>query len=145
MKMLIMKPDIDIVIEMVNNEEFKYVRILAALYIRLTGTPKLVYEILEPLYNDYRKVRKLSKIGWEITTVDRFIESLLYDEAVIGIALPNLPKRKVLEETRVLSGVRESLLRGENESSESGEDGSSSSSSSSSDGSDNDDDNNDNE
>lgn len=36
----------------------RYVRILGAFYLRLTGTDVDVYRYLEPLYNDYRKVRQ---------------------------------------------------------------------------------------
>lgn len=39
----------------------RYVRVLGAFYLRLTGTIADVYQYLEPLYNDYRKIRhKLS-------------------------------------------------------------------------------------
>lgn len=34
----------------------RYVRLLGAFYLRLTGRPLEVYQYLEPLYNDYRKV-----------------------------------------------------------------------------------------
>lgn len=41
--------------------ECRYVRILGAFYLRLTGSVTDVYQYLEPLYNDYRKLRlKLS-------------------------------------------------------------------------------------
>lgn len=39
----------------------RYVRILGAFYLRLTGTDIDVYRYLEPLYNDYRKLRR--KLG----------------------------------------------------------------------------------
>lgn len=35
----------------------RYVRVLGAFYLRLTGTVTDVYQYLEPLYNDYRKIR----------------------------------------------------------------------------------------
>lgn len=35
----------------------RYVRILGAFYLRLTGIDVDVYRYLEPLYNDYRKLR----------------------------------------------------------------------------------------
>ena len=34
----------------------RYVRALGAFYMRLVGRPLEVYEYLEPLYNDYRKL-----------------------------------------------------------------------------------------
>lgn len=36
---------------------YRYVRLLGAFYMRLVGKPSDVYQYLEPLYNDYRKVR----------------------------------------------------------------------------------------
>ena len=30
---------------------------LGAFYLRLVGTPADIYQYLEPLYNDYRKIR----------------------------------------------------------------------------------------
>lgn len=36
----------------------RYVRVLGAFYLRLTGSDVDVYRYLEPLYNDYRKVRQ---------------------------------------------------------------------------------------
>ena len=44
-------------VEFIRNEDYKYVRILGALYLRLVGKPEDVYQYLEPLYNDYRKAR----------------------------------------------------------------------------------------
>ncbi|GFR46873.1 hypothetical protein Agub_g8514 [Astrephomene gubernaculifera] len=56
LKMLQIQPDKEIIIEYIKNEDFKYVRILGAFYMRLVGKPLEVYQYLEPLYNDYRKV-----------------------------------------------------------------------------------------
>ena len=36
----------------------RYVRLLGAFYLRLVGRPAEVYQYLEPLLNDYRKVRR---------------------------------------------------------------------------------------
>lgn len=35
----------------------RYLRALAAYYVRLTFDPVNVYEVLEPLLDDYRKIR----------------------------------------------------------------------------------------
>ncbi|GKD59081.1 pre-mRNA-splicing factor 38, partial [Tanacetum coccineum] len=58
MKMLQIQPDKEIVVEFIKNDDYKYVRILGAFYLRLTGTDIDVYRYLEPLYNDYRKLRR---------------------------------------------------------------------------------------
>jgi pre-mRNA-splicing factor 38A len=36
---------------------FRYVRALGAYYLRLVGSAIDCYKYLEPLYNDYRKIR----------------------------------------------------------------------------------------
>lgn len=55
--MLQLQPEREIVVEFINNEDFKYLRALGAFYMRLTGNAKDIYNLLEPLLNDYRKVR----------------------------------------------------------------------------------------
>jgi len=42
---------------------FRYVRMLGALYMRLTGTAIDCYKYLEPLYNDYRKIKSQNRNG----------------------------------------------------------------------------------
>lgn len=63
MKMLQIQPEKDIVVEFIKNEDYKYVRVLGAFYLRLTGTDIDIYRYLEPLYNDYRKLRRKSADG----------------------------------------------------------------------------------
>ncbi|EPQ17495.1 Pre-mRNA-splicing factor 38A [Myotis brandtii] len=57
LKMLQIQPEKDIIVEFIKNEDFKYVFMLGALYMRLTGTAIDYYKFLEPLYNDYRKIK----------------------------------------------------------------------------------------
>lgn len=45
----------------------RYVRVLGAFYMRLTGTVTDVYQYLEPLYNDYRKLRQRLADGRKIS------------------------------------------------------------------------------
>ncbi|CAB1450541.1 unnamed protein product [Pleuronectes platessa] len=47
----------------IKNEDFKYVRLLGAMYMRLTGTAADCYKYLEPLYNDYRKIKSQNRNG----------------------------------------------------------------------------------
>ena len=46
----------------------RYVRILGAFYLRLTGIDTDVYQYLEPLYNDYRKLRRKLSDGSKKTS-----------------------------------------------------------------------------
>ncbi len=41
----------------------RYVRLLGAMYMRLTGTSVDCYKYLEPLYNDYRKIKSQNRNG----------------------------------------------------------------------------------
>ena len=86
----------------------QYARCLGAVYLRLIGRPREVYEYLEPLYNDYRKLRLMTSEGkYVLTHVDEFVDSLLNSDSVCGtLALPRLPKRWELEKS---SGVRKSF------------------------------------
>lgn len=113
MKLLQLEPEKEIVMEYLKNEEFKYLTALAAFYFRLTASPKDVYEVLEPLLLDYRKLRKQGEGGdYYLTTIDEFIDDLLREERVCSVILPRLPKRKVLEQSGVLD-LRYSFLEDE--------------------------------
>lgn len=110
LKMLQIQPEEDIVEELISNEDFKYVRALGAFYMRLTGRPADIYEQLEPLLNDYRPLRRRDMTDWTLTTMDEFVDDLLTQDRVCGIALPRLPKREVLEGAGYLDGPRQSAL-----------------------------------
>ncbi|KAH9524202.1 Pre-mRNA-splicing factor 38A [Bulinus truncatus] len=103
LKMLQIQPEKDIVVEFIKNEDFKYVRALGALYMRLTGTSTDCYKYLEPLYYDYRKLKRIDRNGaFHIIHMDEFIDELLREERICDIILPRIQKRNVLEETNIL-------------------------------------------
>ena len=56
-KLLQIQPDMEIIQAYIENEDYKYIRALGAFYLRLVAPPKDCFEILEPLYNDYSKLR----------------------------------------------------------------------------------------
>ncbi|WVW84665.1 hypothetical protein I302_106699 [Kwoniella bestiolae CBS 10118] len=112
LKLLQLQPEKEILIEYLLAEEFKYLRALAAFYIRLTFRSMEVYEILEPLMKDYRKMRVAHSGGYSLTYFDEFIDDLLTKERVCDIILPRLTQRSVLEETEGLE-PRRSLLEEE--------------------------------
>jgi len=110
LKMLQIAPEREIVVEFIKNEDHKYARLLGAFYLRLVGNSAEVYRYLEPLLNDYRKVRRRVKSGGcELTTVDAFVDELLTKDFCCDIALPRLAKRFTLEATGALE-ERKSLL-----------------------------------
>lgn len=98
LKMLQIQPEKDIVIEFIRQEDFKYVRALGAFYMRLVGTSLDCYKYLEPLTNDYRKLRKQNRQGqFEATHMDEFIDELLHEERLCDVILPRIQKRYILE------------------------------------------------
>lgn len=66
-------------------------------YLRLVGTPELIYKTLEPYYSDYRKLRLNTPEGWKIIHMDEYVDELLEKEMAFNINLPFLTNRKVLE------------------------------------------------
>ena len=109
-KLIQLNPGEDVLKEYLSIPEYKYLRALTAFYVRLVMPAKTVYEMLEPLYCDYRKLRMVNNEGkYEIIYMDEFIDVLLEESGVFNIALPKLVKRKVLEENEGL-GKRVSLL-----------------------------------
>ncbi|XP_019863431.1 PREDICTED: pre-mRNA-splicing factor 38A-like, partial [Amphimedon queenslandica] len=103
LKMLQIQPNKDIVIEFIKNPDYKYVRALGALYLRIVGTSVECYKYLEPLYNDYRKIKYKNRQGkFELSHVDEFVDSLLREDRVCDVILPRIQKRHILEETEQL-------------------------------------------
>ncbi|KAF2821441.1 PRP38-domain-containing protein, partial [Ophiobolus disseminans] len=91
---------------------FKYLRCLAAFYIRLAWEPVEIYKTLEPLLTDYRKVRRRLKDAFTLTHVDQFVDDLLVKERICATSLWKLPSRANLEDLEMLD-PRESPLDGE--------------------------------
>jgi pre-mRNA-splicing factor 38A len=110
LKLLQIQPEDGIVEEFIDNEDFKYVRALGAFYLRLTGRPAEIYALIEPLYNDFRKLRFRESTGWKITYMDELADELLTCDRYCGIALPHLPKREVLVSAGYIDGPRRSSL-----------------------------------
>ena len=55
-----------------------------------------VYQYLEPLYNDYRRVRLRTADGhFALTHVDELVDEMLRNEYLFDIALPRVPNRWV--------------------------------------------------
>jgi pre-mRNA-splicing factor 38A len=109
LKTLQLQPEKDIIYEFIKNEDFPYLRVLGAFYLRLTGKSEEIYTHLEPLYNDYRKLIFRGSTGYTVTYMDEFIDSLLRDELVCSITLPHLIKRIKLEQQVTLEPRRSTL------------------------------------
>ncbi|PAV70747.1 hypothetical protein WR25_05380 [Diploscapter pachys] len=110
LKMLQIQPEKEIILEFIQQEEFKYVRALGAMYLRLTFSSVEIYKYLEPLYNDYRKLRYMNTMGrFELVHMDELIDHLLRDERYCDIQLPRLQKREALEEVDELQPYKSIL------------------------------------
>ena len=110
MKLLQLMPERDIVLEYLHQTEFKYLSALAAFYVRLTFNSRDVFQTLEPLLADYRKLRRRTRDGgYSLTYMDQFVDDLLTKDRVCGTSLLKLPQRMILEDLGQLE-VRESPL-----------------------------------
>jgi pre-mRNA-splicing factor 38A len=115
LKLLQLHPDTEMVQDaFCGQEDFKYARALGVFYVRLTARPVDIYETLEPLYRDRRKLRVWSSVDqlWSIMHMDEWIHELLTEPRVVGMALPRLPLRRVLQQAAYLpDGPRPTALK----------------------------------
>ncbi|KAI0646771.1 PRP38 family-domain-containing protein [Trametes meyenii] len=109
LKLLQIQPEKEILLEYLQADEFKYLRALAVMYIRMTFRPVDVYELLEPLLKDYRKLRYRGMGGYSIIHMDEYVDQLLTEERVCDLILPRITKRDVLEDLGDI-GPRKSRL-----------------------------------
>ena len=109
-KLLQITPDRDIIMFYLEQEDYKYLRALAAFYIRLAWEKdEDVYKTLEPYLNDMRKLKRRTREGWALTHVDQFIDDLLLKTRVCATTLPKINPRLFLEDEDRLE-PRESAL-----------------------------------
>jgi len=110
LKLLQIQPEKEILVEYLLVDEFKYLRALAAIYVRLTFRAVEVFELLEPLMKDYRKLRLRNMAGYQLTHMDEFIDQLLTEERVCDTILPRMTRRDVLEDIEGLAPRKSELL-----------------------------------
>jgi pre-mRNA-splicing factor 38A len=102
LKLLVIKPEAD-VIQMFLETDFRYLRLLALVYVRLTAAPKDVYETLEPFYLDFRQLaHKQGDGSFAMRHLDECVDDLLTEKQFCNIALPPIVKRYKLEEAGLL-------------------------------------------
>lgn len=102
LKLLQIQPNVDIILEYIQQEEFKYLRAIGLFYLRLVGRALQVYEVIEPYITDYRVLAVRSASGWSKMHMDEFVDELLTSDTCLEIALPNLPKRIIYEQSNKL-------------------------------------------
>lgn len=109
-KLLQLQPEKDIIEEFISQDDFKYIRVLGATYLRLVGNPIDIYHYLEPLLLDWRKIRFQKPDGkYIITHVDEIIDDLLTKERVFDVILPRIPTRMHLVEQGKLAPRKSQL------------------------------------
>lgn len=114
LKLLQLQPSEEIVLTYISAEEYKYLRLLGALYYRFVFPSPKVYTTLEPLLLDFRRVRVRQRDGtFALKRLDELVWGLLREEKWFESVLPRLTQRHVLEETGDLDGPRQSIIEGE--------------------------------
>jgi pre-mRNA-splicing factor 38A len=109
-KLLQIQPQKEIIYLYIDQPDFKYLRALGAFYLRLVGRPVEIYKKLEPIYNDYRKLRIMdNQRKFSVIHMDEFIDNLLHEDKVFNITLPRLTKRIVLEDNRDIEPYKSEL------------------------------------
>jgi pre-mRNA-splicing factor 38A len=98
-KLLQLTPEREIILFYLEQEEWKYLRALAAFYIRLAWEKdEEVYTTLEPYLTDMRKLKRRTREGWALTYMDEFIDDLLVKSRVCATTLPKINPRMFLED-----------------------------------------------
>merc|ERR1712113_904370 len=93
LKMLQIQLDDEIITELIKNEDFKYLRLLGAFYLRLTDIP-----IFRAIVNDYRKIRVRTVEGtFVIFHVDEIIDDFFRKDILFDTTLPRIQYRYVLQ------------------------------------------------
>mgnify|MGYP003422810261 CR=1 FL=1 len=115
LKLLQLHPEHELVEKVfVEQDEFKYVRALGLLYIRMTSRPVEIYKTLEQYYSDYRNLRVFKAPNWNVIAMDEFVHELLTcpTNNCLGITLPRLPNRRILQDAGYLpEGPRATALQ----------------------------------
>lgn len=110
LKMLQIQPDEEVILEYIRQPDLKYLRALGAAYYRISQRHIKVYQTLEPLFADYRKLRFRDLDGkLSLIHMDEFIDWLFREKTVCDVTMPGLPKREILEGTLDLP-PRQSVL-----------------------------------
>jgi pre-mRNA-splicing factor 38A len=110
LKLLQLMPEPEIALELLRTEDHKYVRLLGAFYWRLVARGADVYTRLEPLYNDWRRVRvRLPDGSYGLSHVDSVVDDMLRRDHLFNVSLPHVPARRLLERSGALEPRRSAL------------------------------------
>ena len=114
LKLLQLQPSEEIVLTYIGAEEYKYLRLLGALYYRFVFPSAKVYRSLEPLLADFRRIRVRQRDGtFTLKRFDELVWGMLREEKWFDNVMPRLTKRQVLEDLGELETARLSILESE--------------------------------
>jgi len=100
LKMLQIQPDEEVIMEYIKQPDYKYLRALGILYLRITAKAMTVYKTLEPLFADYRKLRYRDLTGkFSIIHMDELVDWCFREETICDVTMPAIPKRQIMELT----------------------------------------------
>lgn len=103
LKLLQIQPSLPVVHEYIVQEDFKYLRALGLLYLRMVLSSVEVYRVLEPYLADRRRLRlRLPSGCYALAHMDEVVDELLTKDRVFDIILPRLTKRAVHEDAEEL-------------------------------------------
>lgn len=98
-----LRPSAETLYDFAGHPKLKYLAALALLYIRLTASPKEIYLTLEQFLADFRKIRVQNLDGSVvILRMDEYADRLITEDTFLGLALPVLPRRALLEREGLL-------------------------------------------
>ena len=92
--------------------DLRYMRALAAAYVRIVASPQYVYKMLEPLLCDYRKINVSDTSGQYLEIrMDEWVSMLLDQDynSTYGFHFPTLPRRIILQARGILEEYESSL------------------------------------
>ncbi|KAG7757894.1 hypothetical protein KL911_000870 [Ogataea haglerorum] len=109
LRLLQLQPAADIVYHLLVQKDFIYLTALAALYIRITCQSVIVYQKLEPLLADRRRLNTIENQTVKSIHLDEYIDKLLQEDKFFDMVLPRLIDRLVLEDQELLESRQGSL------------------------------------
>ncbi|KAG7879825.1 hypothetical protein KL905_001318 [Ogataea polymorpha] len=112
LRLLQLQPAADIIDYLLVQTDFVYLTALAALYVRITCHSVAVYQKLEPLLADYRRLNIIENQTVKSIYLDEYIDELLQGNKFLDMVLPRLIDRLVLEDQELL-GPRQSSMQEE--------------------------------
>ncbi|VUG17512.1 DEBR0S2_09252g1_1 [Brettanomyces bruxellensis] len=99
LRLLQIQPTSDIIAYLLQQNDFKYLQAIAALYVRITMNSIDIYKNLEPLLSNYCRLRIYESGKSYIIHMDEYIDNLLTGSSFCDLTFPRIVRRDQLEET----------------------------------------------